>query len=185
MVRERTGRGVEVELPLGGRPLKLRIEDVEPFNPHDHPIQMSSTRRKSIYAADNVPRDQIEKVCNQCFRLLDVERFEMNQTRKDGSSIRRPTCIECRRGIDGVKNYTTRKDGSKPAKPPVGAFWQCAICEKRGIVGVTVKLVLDHDHLTGDARDYICDSCNTGLGRFQNGKNFLKNAVAFIEQFQN
>ncbi|MCY4265035.1 MAG: endonuclease domain-containing protein, partial [Gammaproteobacteria bacterium] len=51
------------------------------------------------------------------------------------------------------------------------------------IVAVSVKLVLDHDHLTGHARDYICDSCNTGLGRFRNGVDFLFRAVEFLEKW--
>ena len=106
-----------------------------------------------------------------------------NQTRKDGLTIYRPTCVDCRQGVDGVKNHETRKDGTIPVEPTKGSFWCCLICEKKGTVGVTVKLVLDHGHLIGDARDYICDSCNTGLGRFRNGKNFLKNAVAFLEKW--
>jgi len=184
IVKERTKRGVEVEFPLGGGRSKFPVEDVEPFDPQEHPIQISFKQRKKIRAAGKVPRDEVEKVCNKCFRLLNVKSFEINQTRKDGSSIRRPTCMDCRKGIEGVKNHDTRYDKSQPAKPPVGEFWKCAICEKSGIVGVTVKLVLDHDHLSGHARDYICDSCNTGLGRFRNGKDFLDNAAAFIEKFQ-
>ena len=37
-------------------------------------------------------------------------------------------------------------------------------------------------HHTGDIRDIICDSCNTGLGRFKNGKNYLNNAITYLEQ---
>ncbi|MDR0645017.1 MAG: endonuclease VII domain-containing protein [Treponema sp.] len=41
---------------------------------------------------------------------------------------------------------------------------------KRSIVGITAKIVADHDHHTGNIRAFICDSCNTGLGRFKNGE---------------
>ena len=184
MVRKRTDRGVEVEFPLGGRNLVLPTSAVETFNPAEYPVQMSSAKRKKIKETGGKPKDEVEKVCNQCFTLKPVAHFDANQTRKDGSTIYRPTCIDCRAGVDGVKNHATRQDGSKPVKPPTGAFWQCPICEKQGIVEVTVKLVLDHGHLTGDARDYICDSCNTGLGRFRNGKDFLKNAVAFLDKWE-
>ncbi len=184
MVQRRTERGLEVKFPLGGRTQFLPLEDTRPFDPSDYPIQISSTKRKKIKQAGRTPRDEIERVCNQCFTLKQIDEFAANQTRKDGSPIYRPTCKDCRRGIDGVRNHDTRRDGTVPVKPPVGTFWQCPICEKQGIAGVTVKLVLDHGHLTGDARDYICDSCNTGLGRFRNGKDFLKNAVAFLERWE-
>ncbi len=116
--------------------------------------------------------------------MKPIDAFASNQTRKDGSSIYRPTCKNCRTGIDGVVNQAIRSDGAKPEEPLTGAFWKCPICCKEHIVGVTVKVVLDHDHLSGYARDYICDSCNTGLGRFRNGTNFLNNAIDFIESFE-
>ena len=184
MVQRRTKRGVEVKFPLGGRLQVLPADATHPFNPNDYPVQISASKRRMINVAREIPKDEIEKVCNQCFTIKSVDEFPINQTRKDGSSIYRPTCSDCRRGVDGVKNHATRKDGSKPVKPETGVFWKCPICEKEGIVGVTVKLVLDHGHLTGDARDYICDSCNTGLGRFRNGKDFLKNAVAYLEKWE-
>ena len=187
IVEGRTARGVQLQLPLGGRSLVLPANATRPFDPGEYPVQISSVRRKGMKAAGQTPRE----VCNQCFTLKPVAEFEPNlhtqgrfNTRKDGSTIYRPTCRVCRVGVDGVRNHATRSDGSVPEKPPVGAFWCCPIGEKQGIVGVTVKLVLDHGHLTGDARDYVCDSCNTGLGRFRNGKDFLRNALAFLEKWE-
>ncbi len=184
MVQKRTDRGVEVKIPLGGRVQVLPTDAVKPFAPEEYPIQISARQREFMKHVGLKPKDQIEKVCNQCFTLKALKHFDANQTRKDGSTIYRPTCVDCRRGIDGVRNHAKRKDGSVPYKPPIGVFWRCPICEKDGIVGVTVKIVLDHGHLTGDARDYVCDSCNTGLGRFRNGKDFLKNALAFLQRFE-
>lgn len=183
MVQTRRRRGVEVILPLGGRPLKLPADAVRKFNPDDYPVQISASKRRQIKANGQKPMDEIEKVCNQCFTIKPVSAFDANQTRSDGSTIYRPTCSQCRTGVDGVRNHANRKDGSVPIRPPTGLFWRCPICEKDGIVGVTVKLALDHDHLTGDARDYICDSCNTGLGRFRNGRDFLENAINFLDQW--
>ena len=142
MVRRRTERGVEVAFPLGGRYQVLPSESVKPFNPKDYPVQISASRRRKMKQCGETPQDEIEKVCNQCFTLKPVTAFAANQTRKDGSTIRRPTCLDCRSGIDGVRNHETRRDGSRPVRPDCGAFWQCPICEKHGIVDVTVKLAL-------------------------------------------
>ena len=40
----------------------------------------------------------------------------------------------------------------------------------------------DHNHHTGNIREFICDSCNTGLGRFKNGKDCLKNAMEYLAE---
>ncbi len=67
-------------------------------------------------------------------------------------------------------------------KPAAGSDFKCPICQKRSIVNVTAKIVADHDHHTGNIRDFICDSCNTGLGRFKNGENLLRNALAYLKE---
>lgn len=66
-------------------------------------------------------------------------------------------------------------------RPPRGSLFTCPICRKRSIVGVTARIVLDHHKGIGRPRSFICDSCNTGLGRFQNGGNLLRNALLYVE----
>ena len=178
-------RGVKVRYPTSGQIAVFKRDLVLPFDPKEYPRQISSRERKKIKDAGKIPMDEIEMVCNKCFVVNPVENFAPNQTRKDGSIIRRPTCMNCREGIDGVQNHNERQDGSIPDEIPTGDWWQCPICEKSGIVNVTMKIVLDHDHLSGHARDYICDSCNTGLGRFRNGQDFLRNALNYIGKYEN
>ena len=124
------------------------------------------------------------KICNRCFVLKRSDAFEVNQTDAKGRKTTRPSCRVCRLGIDKrlLSNTEIRFFRQKNA-PKKGDLWRCPICEKRAIVGVTVKIVLDHDKEEGKIRKFICDSCNTGLGRFKNGKNYLKNALEYIESF--
>lgn len=70
-------------------------------------------------------------------------------------------------------------------RPRDSTLWECPLCHKMGIVEVTVRVRLDHNHNTGQARDFICDSCNTGLGRFMNGENLLNNAIAYLQDWEN
>jgi transcription elongation factor Elf1 len=58
--------------------------------------------------------------------------------------------------------------------------FECPICGKRTIAGITSKVVLDHDHETGEARAWICDSCNTGIGRFKDDVALLQRAIKFL-----
>ncbi len=64
--------------------------------------------------------------------------------------------------------------------PANGEPWQCPICEKISIAGVNVKIVVDHDQESGQPRGLLCESCNTGLGRFKNGEDHLRNAIAYL-----
>ena len=68
--------------------------------------------------------------------------------------------------------------------PKRHSIFTCPICEKTTIVGVTANLVRDHDHTTGIAREWICDSCNTGLGRFHDDVKFFRKIIEYLEKFK-
>lgn len=178
-VLERNPRGLKVKVPNSPETdhFLVQVDHVEAFNPADYPVQMSHQKRTKLKQSGIQPKDEIERVCNKCFTLKPVSEFATNQTRKDGSSITRPTCKTCRVGITGVN-----KKNHSELLPAAGEWWVCPICRKPGIVSVTVKCVVDHDHLTGEPREAICDSCNTGLGRFRNGKDYLVNAMDYLRK---
>ena len=121
------------------------------------------------------------KICNICHRLLLVDFFDKNQNNKHGV-LRRPSCIKCRTDIDKRASKSQQAKKMEKQRPEKGSPFKCPICQKRSIVGITAKIVADHDHHTGNIRDFICDSCNTGLGRFKNGKNILQNAIIYINE---
>ena len=121
------------------------------------------------------------KICNICHCLLSVEEFAPNQNNLHGI-VRRPSCKSCRTDIDKRAPKSSQAKQFEKSKPKNGDPFKCPICQKRSIVGVTAKIVADHNHHTGDIRDFICDSCNTGLGRFKNGKDCLKDALVYIKE---
>lgn len=127
--------------------------------------------------------DFSEKICNRCHRLLPVSYFEKNQNAKDNKTRRRPTCRECRKDIDGKSLSSKEKQKAMQTKPYM-QWWTCPICKKQTIPGLTSKIVLDHDHETGQVRTWICDSCNTGLGRFQEKTSILQNVINYLKQYQ-
>ena len=112
---------------------------------------------------------------------MPVDDFAPNQNNLHGV-VRRPTCKKCRTDIDKRAPKSSQAKKFEKKKPLKGSPFKCPICQRRSIVGVTAKIVADHNHHTGDIRDFICDSCNTGLGRFKNGKDCLKDALAYIEE---
>lgn len=127
--------------------------------------------------------DQFDKkICNICNKLLPIEMFEKNQNGKNNRIVRRPSCINCRKIIDGINVSAKDKNRMQKIKP-YKTFWECPICKKKTIPGVTSKVVLDHNHKTGQPRAWICDSCNTGLGRFKDDISIIENAINYLKQF--
>lgn len=53
----------------------------------------------------------------------------------------------------------------------------CEICETE-----TEDMVADHCHETGAVRDWICRSCNAGLGMFKDKPEALRRGAAYLER---
>lgn len=123
-----------------------------------------------------------KKICNICHILKDDQvDFDINQTDARGRKTTRPSCTKCRVEIDGVGMPHSERSRFNRIKPK--NVFICPICNKMSIVGVTANLVVDHDHKTGKGRTWICDSCNTGLGRFKDDIDLLKKVIKYLESF--
>ena len=125
-----------------------------------------------------------DKICNICHLLKPTDEFSRNQNAKGDRPIRRPSCKPCRKVIQGKDMPAFEKRKMKEKRPPDNAIFVCPICEKRTIVGITVKIVPDHDHDTGEGREWICDSCNTGLGRFKDDIEILERVIVYLKGFE-
>ena len=121
-----------------------------------------------------------KKICNFCHKLKKTTDFAKNQNAKNNRSVRRPSCKDCRIKMEGIGVSGADKIKWLKVKP-VDEPFECPICKKRTIAGVTSKVVLEHNHLTGKPGGWICDSCNTGLGRFKDDIELLKSAIEFIK----
>lgn len=146
----------------------------------DHSIEVKNTELQKFdpfKTGDNYDK----KICNVCNRLLPIEEFDKNQNGKNNRTVRRPSCNECRKQMDGKPISLSVKKKWERIKPYC-TIWRCPICKKVTIPGITSKVVLDHDHITGQPRAWICDSCNTGLGRFKDNPKILLNAIKYLEE---
>ena len=54
----------------------------------------------------------------------------------------------------------------------------CAICKTK-----YEKLLIDHCHITGKIRGLLCDSCNVGLGRFNDNVNLVEAAFLYLKEY--
>ncbi len=60
---------------------------------------------------------------------------------------------------------------------------RCAICKQPAPERLG-SMHLDHDHVTGQIRGFLCVSCNQGLGQFREDPSLLLRAVVYLRQRQ-
>jgi hypothetical protein len=56
---------------------------------------------------------------------------------------------------------------------------KCAICGQDE-TRFKKKLVVDHDHATGEVRQLLCNMCNHGIGNFKDDIDLMANAIKYI-----
>ena len=63
---------------------------------------------------------------------------------------------------------------------------RCAIClqpeTSKHSKGSIMKLAVDHCHITGTVRGFLCQRCNQGLGLFRDSVESLLNAVTYLDR---
>ena len=120
------------------------------------------------------------KKCSCCKKLLPYNCFGKNKSKSLGLAC---TCKECLR-----ESNTILKELHSRHKLPED--FVCPICNKdkdalyTGSKRSEQPFRLDHDKVTGDFRGFLCDSCNTGLGKFGDNLETIKNAVRYLNERQ-
>ena len=122
-------------------------------------------------------------ICNRCFVLKAESEFYLNQTDAQGNRTRRPSCMDCRKGLEGKRPTSEAKRQMQEKKPQTGSLFQCPACQKVGIAGINMKVTLDHDPQTGQPRAWICTLCNIGLGRLKDQADIFDAIQAYLRSF--
>tara|TARA_B100001123_G_scaffold7920_1_gene9767 strand:+ start:536 stop:1105 length:570 start_codon:yes stop_codon:yes gene_type:complete len=113
------------------------------------------------------------KVCDRCFKRLNFpDKYSTNRHKKGNKIVTRPSCKSCRKIKDGKSIPSAEKRRWEALKPKDYELFICPVCNKTNIMGLK-KIVLDHNHQTGEVRGYVCESCNTGMGRFDDNPDIL------------
>jgi len=113
----------------------------------------------------NIDLLSLTAYCSKCQTKVDLVKKATNRLR----------CINKIKESYSTRTYSTTlekmfKDKQKPDL--------CACCGREG------KLVRDHCHTRSVARDWICYSCNIGLGQFGDDILNLKKAIKYLERHQ-
>ena len=117
------------------------------------------------------------KVCGICHRCLPVTEFG----RDGGARYLRYECKSCAK-----KQAQLVRQLKKSAPAPTDDH-RCPICERNRseIQGYSIRKkgwCADHDHETGNFRDWICHKCNLALGNFNDNIDRLTRAVEYLRK---
>ena len=106
--------------------------------------------------------------CRTCLTERNLHDFGVNNTFVDGRTLRKHTCKACM-----ATRARTLYQLHKAHKPPVDAC--CPICMRP-----TRRWVLDHDHATGTFRGWLCNDCNSSMGKFNDDVAILRRAILYL-----
>ena len=108
------------------------------------------------------------KICCTCHEKKSLEEFHKDSRELDG---RRHDCAACR----AKKRKTIYNLRKVVGEPPLN----CQCC---GRLAKNNRLSLDHDHITGEFRGWLCQPCNKALGMI--GDN-LEGFMLFVAYLSN
>lgn len=104
------------------------------------------------------------KTCIYCNISKSFDEFPKHIHYKDNLDSR---CKECIKEHAKIRNELRK---FAPNKPEV-----CECCHK-----ATDKWVLDHNHSNNTFRGWLCDKCNTGIGKLGDNIEGLTNALNYL-----
>ncbi len=120
------------------------------------------------------------KKCGMCL----IEKPQGAFGRDGGANYLRYECKECAK--KQAKLLKTIKQSVAP--PPKD--YRCPICNRleQEARGHNIKnrqiWCADHNHETGQFRNWICHKCNLGLGNFADNKERLQAAIKYLENYE-
>src|SRR3990167_8067998 len=137
-----------------------------------HPQQKGGDRRKRVYTEEQIRAHrkktrELDKnnrkrktATNKAWREANPEKYYIYKRR---CWIKRHYGIT----IEQYEELLTKQDN------------KCLICESGIILGKRKgqkNAALDHDHKSGKLRGFLCNTCNAGLGAFQDSPIIMENA---------
>jgi hypothetical protein len=141
----------------------------------------------------------MEKRCQKCKIVKSGNEFHNNKSSPDGKNGR---CKECRKLVtpeERERDNKRRRETMKGQKFVLKKLFNmtmddynfllenqkgcCAICD-RHYTKFNKRMPLDHDHKTNKPRGILCDSCNIGLGIFNDDPIYLNKLVQYLNKYK-
>ena len=121
-----------------------------------------------------------KRVCQICKKEKSIFEFSKNQRAISGRVIRRPSCKDCRKKKVSISQKAKEEYIKNNPPPAIGEIFNCPICQKDILIQKEGDVNLDHSHIDGSIRGWLCRKCNTALGTFDDNPSILKRAIDWI-----
>jgi hypothetical protein len=151
---------------------------------------MASSR--SVWKVKIEIRDGVEgKVCTKCGQFKTLDCFSKWSSPRTGFKA---ACIACGRAYESARKashgeilnerqrkYQTERRLKLAAYPPTD---NCEICDSPPLRngGKRQELFFDHNHVTGKFRGWLCNRCNSTLGRCKDDPSLLDKMADYLRE---
>lgn len=129
------------------------------------------------------------KICKKCKKEFSFSEFYKDSANEDGHKIYCKTCandyykewrnskLEEVRRKDRINHYIRKYNLEKNVAEALvdNRTGICVICKTEDL------LVVDHNHVTGKVRGFICSSCNSALGYSRENIEILQNLIEYLK----
>ena len=130
----------------------------------------------------NLIENKSPKTCKPCDITKAYTEFAKNQASIKGEVLRRPVCKKCYSKKKPINSKERRIYESNHPGPKIGEKFTCPICQKNIIRKFSNDVNLDHSHIDGKIRGWLCSSCNTSIGKFGEDVETLKRAIKWLKK---
>lgn len=131
----------------------------------------------------------ITKRCPACKEVKEADKFNKSKAAKNGLSSYCKICTRAKTKAHKKANPLTSEDrrkenlrykyGISPARYDELLLSQLGMCANKACLS-TEKLVVDHNHTTGEVRGLLCHGCNTALGYAREDIDILHGLARYI-----
>ena len=120
--------------------------------------------------------------CRPCWAARSRQ-WRSENPEKSRESVRQNKLLLVEGGMTRGKAYDLAAYGLTPVQLNLMLAAQgnsCALCRESFRHGKRVAYNVDHDHATGRVRGLLCNTCNTGIGKFKDDPERLIAAAAYL-----
>ena len=129
------------------------------------------------------------KTCQKCGELRSLNDFHKNRGRPDGHTNWCKPCVAINTTAWYARNRERRRDlnlrrygiTGEEYRQLLSEYPTCPACG-RSLTDLPSRQVhVDHDHVTGAIRGFLCHGCNTALGLVRESPETLRRLAVYIE----
>jgi hypothetical protein len=137
-----------------------------------------------ICGTENAAHYRNRRVCSVCFIKRSSDYHKKNGE-KHYEAVRKWRLKNPKRVLEWNLRYLYDFTDSEIEKILNWKSGLCAVCGKElvGLGRLKNNAVVDHDHVNGRFRDFICNSCNCALGFIKDSAGIARKLIVYLERF--